>query len=125
MANNRDGASYPNRKISETFFAFAAPLLEAVGPKATRRQVEEVLKIAFTVWNSVIYDTVNGNDHYVAQIRQLTANDPQSSAVLEQMITRKKTMFSDDQRVIGEYKLTKKPGEWHLWAEARKPKRTG
>jgi len=124
MVKKSGSTWYPNRKISETFLAFAAPLLEAAGVKAGKRQVEEVLKIAFTVWNSVVYDTVNCNSHYVAQIRQLTANDPESSALMELMITRKKTMFSDDQRLIGEYKLTKKPDEWHLWAEAREPKRT-
>lgn len=122
MAKKTDRTSYPNRKISETFFAFAAPLLEAAGVKATRRDVEEALRIAFIVWNSVVYDAVNGNSQCVTRIRQLTANDPESSALTELMITRKKTMFSDDLRVIGEYKLTKMPGEWHLWAEAREPK---
>lgn len=123
MVKKGDGTSYPDRKISETFFAFAAPLLEAAGVHATKRQVEEALQIAFTVWNSVVHDTVNGNSQYVARIRQLTANDPDSSAITELMISRKKTMFPDDQRVIGRYKLTKRPDEWHLWAEAREPKR--
>ena len=123
MATNTERISYPNRKISETFFAFTAPLLEAAGAKATKKQVEEALQIAFTAWNSVVYDTVSGKTHWVTRIRELTAKDPESSALMEMMISRKKTMFTDDLRVIGEYRLTKRPGEWHLWAEAREPSR--
>ena len=124
MVRKKSSTSDPNGKISETFLAFAAPLLDAAGGKATKEQVERILQIAFTVWNSVVFDTVNGNNHYVTEIRQLTVGDPTSSMLVEQMIDRKKTMFPDDPRLIGEYKLTKKPGEWRLWAEAREPKRT-
>jgi hypothetical protein len=116
--------TYPNRKISETFLAFAAPLLEASGVRATKGQIEEVLKIAFTVWNSVVYDTVNGNSHYVDRIRELAAKDAESSRLIEEMITRKNSMFSDDHRLVGKYKLKRKLGGWNLWAEARKPERT-
>jgi hypothetical protein len=94
--------------------------LDAAGVNATEEHVEKALKIAFTVWNSVVYDTVNGKTHWVAQIRQLAAKDPESSALLEMMITRKKKLFRDDLRLIGEYKLTRRSGGWHLWAEARK-----
>ena len=125
MVRKKSSTLDPNRKISETFLAFAAPLLEAAGGKATKKQVERILKTAFTVWNSVVFDTINGNNHYVTEIRQLTVGDPASSMLVEQMIDRKNTMFPDDQRLIGEYKLTKKPGEWRLWAEAREPKCTG
>jgi hypothetical protein len=122
VATNTERISYPNRKISETFFAFAAPLLEAADANATKEQVEKALKIAFTVWNSVVYDTVNGKARWVSQIRQLAAKDPESSALMEMMITRKKKMFRDDLRLIGEYRLTRRSGEWHLWAEAREPR---
>jgi len=44
-----------------------------------------------------------------------------SDALIEQMITRKRDMFSDDNRLIGEYRVTQKKGEWRLWAEARDP----
>lgn len=123
MATNTERMAYPNRKISETFLAFAAPLLEAAGVNATKDHVESALKIAFTVWNSVVYDMVNGKTHWVNQISQLTAKDPESLALVEMMITRKKKMFRDDLRLIGEYRLTKRSGEWHLWAEAREPER--
>lgn len=101
----------------------AAPLLEAAGVRATKGQIEKVLQIAFSVWNSVVYDTINSNSHYVDRLRELAAKDAESSKLIEEMITRKNTMFSDDHRLIGEYKLRRKLGGWNLWAEARKPER--
>jgi hypothetical protein len=124
MTRRKDATSYPRRKISETFLAFAAPLLEAAGVSATKVQVEKALMIAFTVWNSVVYDTMNRNTHYVDWLRELTVKDPESSQVIEEMITRKNIMFPDNRWLIGEYKLTRRLAAWNLWAEARKPKRT-
>jgi len=112
---------YSERKISETFLDFVAPLMAAAGAVATKGQVEQALKIAFTVWNSVVFDTKRGNTAYLTRIRQLTVNDPVSAALVEQMISRKRALFGDDLRLIGEYRLTQKNGEWRLWAEARDP----
>ena len=83
--------------------------------------MEQVLKIAFTAWNAVVLDTVKGNTHYVTKLRELTTDDPMSAALIEQMISRKQDMFSGDHRMIGEYRLTQKSGEWRLRAEARDP----
>jgi len=105
---------------SETFLDFAAPLLGEPGG-ATKDQLEEVLKVGFTVWNSVVFDTVNGNTECVATLRKLTAVDPISAALTEQMISRKRAVFPDDHRLIGRYGLKRKNGEWRLWAEARAP----
>jgi hypothetical protein len=116
--------SEQHRKISETFLAFSAPLLETAGIRQTKGQIEKVLKIAFTVWNSVEFDTIDSNNHFIDRIRELVANDPEASRNIEEMITRKKTLFSDDHRLIGGYRLTRKNGEWNLWAEARLPQST-
>ena len=110
---------FPNRKISETFLDFSSPLLDALGPDVNKYQVEQVLKIAFTAWNAVVLDTVQGNTQHVTKLRDLTADDPMSAALIEQMISRKQDMFSGDHRMIGEYRLTLKRGEWRLRAEAR------
>ena len=48
---------FPNRKISETFLEFSSPLLDAIGQAATRDQVEKVLQITYSVWNSIVLDT--------------------------------------------------------------------
>ncbi len=121
MVRKTKKTKFPHRKISETFLDFSSPLLDALGKDVTKYQVEQVLKIAFTAWNAVVLDTVKGNTRYVTQLRQLTAEDPMSAVLIEQMISRKQNMYSADHRMIGEYKLTRKSGEWCLWAEARDP----
>lgn len=119
MVRKTDKTKFPHRKISETFLEFSAPLLESLGKDVTKYKAEQVLKIAFTAWNAVVIDTVKGNSQYVGKLRELTMDDPMSAALIEQMISRKQDMFSGDLRMIGEYRVTQKRGEWRLWAEAR------
>jgi hypothetical protein len=114
---------FPDRKISETFLCFAEPLLRGLGPDATDDQMNEALKIAFVVWNSVVYDTVNGESKCVDQLRQSTAHEPDISLFIAQLIDRKHNLFGDDHRLVGEFKLTCKNGELNLRAEARDPRR--
>ena len=112
---------FPDRKISETFLNFASPIIDSLGNDPAQDQVESVLKIAFTVWNAVVLDTVRGNSEFVSQIKILMKDDPISSIMFDQMIKRKFDMFPDDNRMIGDYKLTKENNEWRLRAEARDP----
>ena len=93
--------------------------MDTLGKNPTKYQVEQVLKIAFTVWNSIVLDTVKGNSKYVSMLRETIKEDPMSSALIEKMIFRKNDMFSGDNRMIGEYSVTQKNGEWRLRAEAR------
>ncbi len=112
---------FPNRKISETFLEFSSPLMDTIGEDVTKYKVEQVLKIAFTVWNAIVLDTAKGSSKYISMVRKTTMGDPISSALIEQMISRKNDMFTDDQRMIGEYCIMQKNGEWRLLAEARDP----
>ena len=121
VARKQHRKLFPQTKISETFLIFAAPLSDAMGSEITKNRFEKILTIAFTVWNSVVLDTVAGNSKHVAHIRRLTAGDPMMAAMIEQIICRKKDIFPDDHRLIGEYTLAHKNGEWRLWAEARSP----
>jgi hypothetical protein len=107
----------PDRKISETFLQFAEPLLETMGPQATQGQMEQLLQLTFTVWNAVVYADATANPQFLDYLRKVTGNDP----LIAGLITRKRELFGDDHRLIGEYKLTRKAGQLHLWAEARNP----
>ena len=109
------------RKISETFLDFATPILRSTGERATEEDIDQILRVAFTIWNGVVYDKVNGNNHYVQQIRELTSRDPFSRSLADQLINRKLKLFADDDRLVGEYKITYKDGELHMRAEARVP----
>ncbi len=116
-----DRTPLPDRKISETFLDFAGPLIEAAGGEATKDQIEQILKIAFTVWNSVVLDVVDHDGHHVTRLKQCFAGDALSTVLVEQMIARKKATFNDDLRLIGYYGIMKKHGEYYLQAEARAP----
>jgi len=123
MARNPEPLTFPDRKISETFLHFAEPLLSGLGPDATDDQMNEAIKIAFVVWNSVVYDTVNGETRLVDRLRQSTSHDPDTALFIAQLIFRKHNLFGDDQRLVGEFKLTRRNGELNLRAEARAPRR--
>ena len=110
---------YPDRKISETFLAFAAPMLQAGG--ASKHQFEEALGVAFTAWNAVVLADVRMDDQYLNQIRRLTAGNTETSSLVEGLIERKRTLFGDDPRMIGEYRVTRTEDGFNLWAEARSP----
>jgi hypothetical protein len=102
---------------------FAEPLLAPLGAAAAEQEMEGALQIAFTVWNAVVYDAVQGGDRWVSQVRRLAGNapDPGVLMLVEQMIARKRSLFGDDQRLIGEYQFVRRNGELRLRAEARSP----
>ena len=53
-------------------------------------------------------------------MRNQIAGHPPLEALIEQMILRKR-LFGHDLRLIGEFKIIEKNGEWRLRAEARAP----
>lgn len=112
---------FPDRKISETFLDFADPLLAPLGPRATIAQMEQALKIAFTVWNGVVYDKVNGNNHFLDMMRNQTRHNRDIAALVDRLIARKRKLFGDDDRLVGEFKFLRKGGKLRLRAEARDP----
>ena len=125
MSGPQARAKFPTRKISETFLDFAEPLLAPLGPQASQQEMEGALQIAFTVWNSAVYDAVQGGSRWVSQVRNSAANapDPGVLMLVEHMIARKRSRFGDDQRLIGEYEFVRRGGELRLRAEAKTPYR--
>ena len=115
---------FPDRKISETFIDFAAPFVAMIDENTTQSQVEQGFKIAFTVWNAVVIDTVNNNDHFVSTLHGLISSEPEGRALIDQLIARKRERFADDLRLIGNCRLTYDKGDLHVWAEARRSPRT-
>jgi hypothetical protein len=124
VAQNKRTRPFPNRKISETFLHFAEPLLDAHGPRATAAQMEQSLKLAFTIWNSVVYEDATGNTHFIEMVRNQVADDAESAVLVEYLIDRKRGLFGHDHRLVGEFKLRREGDEWRLRAEARDPTST-
>lgn len=96
---------FPDQKISETFLQYAEPLLESLGPDATEEQMEQPLRFAFAVWNAVVCEAVNGDKHFLDMAHKLTSNEPAIKALVDFMVARKRRLFGDDHRLVGEFKF--------------------
>jgi len=83
--------------------------------------VEKVLQITYSVWNSIVLDTVRGCEKNISVLRETINGDPMASSMIEQLISRKMEFYADDLRLIGEFSITKKKGKWRLRADARDP----
>lgn len=113
--------SVPHRKISETFLDYSAPLLQGLPSEALEHHVREALKVSFTTWNAVIFSDVLNDNQYVDQIRRLTADRPEVALMIEQMIDRKRALFANDARLIGDWEVTRTKDGINLHADARDP----
>jgi hypothetical protein len=122
MVMVRESSGGPDGKISATFLDFASPLIETISPDVGSPELEVILKLAFTVWNAVVFDAVKGDSRFVDEIRQATASDPGATVLVEQLLRRKRLVFADDHRLIGNYQLLEEDGTWILRAEARDPR---
>ena len=121
MALPKPKLKFPDRKISETFLQYAEPLLDALGPNATDSQMEKPLMIAWTIWNAVVYADAGNDSEMLEKVCQSMGQHPELQGFAEAFIHRKRTLFGDDLRLIGEYKLIRKDGGITLRAEARDP----
>jgi len=128
MEKVKSGQEFSDQKISETFLRFAKPLIECHGAVPTKEQLESALKIAFLIWNAVVFDAAGGISRHENELRRhisttlptLESDRKIVEQMVELMFTRKKTTFGKDFRLIGDFRIIKKDGEWRLWAEARK-----
>ena len=112
--------SVPDRKISETFLHFAAPLLHDLPSKAPECRARDA-PCVFTAWNAVIFADVLNDDRYLNDIRHLTADNPETAFLVEQVIARKRALFADDARLIGNWEVTRTEDGINLHADARDP----
>ena len=114
--------AYPDRKISETFLHFAEPALVDLPDEALEQRFRQVLEVCFTVWNAVVIADVRNDHRHLDQIRRLTAGHPEIARLMEQLIARKRTLFADDERLIGNWELTRTPDGLNLRADACDPR---
>ena len=63
--------AFPDRKISETFLQFSAPLLHSLRCDASERQIRQALAVAYTAWNAVIFADVLNNNGISARLDPL------------------------------------------------------
>jgi len=77
--------------------------------------------VTFTAWNAVIFADVLSDDRYLKEIRRLTAYKHETALLVEQMSARKRALFADDARLIGNWEVTRTEDGINLHAEARDP----
>ena len=119
MARTKAQKSNAPRKISETFLEFVAPLTSILGPTATEAELEQALKIGYTVWNAVVFDALEPGGRHVDEALRLTAHHEPMRQLIEYLIEHKRRHFKNDLRLIGDYQLYRSGGELRLRAEAR------
>ena len=117
----RTATRFPDRKISETFLQFAVPIIHDLPSEAPEHRAREALQVAFTVWNAVIFADVLNDHGYLDQIRHLTAGNSEAGLLMEQMIARKRELFADDERMIGDWEVTRTEDGINVRADARDP----
>ncbi len=101
---------------------FAGRLKDQLGEHVLA-EMKKALKIAFTVWNAVVFDAVDRSSCWVDQLRDLAGHDPRVRTVVEQRIARKQSLFGNNRQLIGEYRRYRHHGELRLRAEARQQRK--
>jgi hypothetical protein len=77
--------------------------------------------VACTVWNAVIFADVLKDHRHLDEVRRLIAGTPEAAVHVEQLIARKRTLFSGDERLIGNFEVTRTKEGINVHAEARNP----
>jgi hypothetical protein len=77
--------------------------------------------VCFTAWNAVIFADVLNDRRYLDEIHRLAADQPETLLIMEQLIARKRMLFADDERLIGNWELTRTGDGLNLRADARDP----
>lgn len=118
---NKKRYKFPKNKISETFLQYSMPLIDSLGDSPKQNQIEKILQLTYSVWNSMVLDEVRNTSSYIDMLKELVKNDFESLAIIDELISRKRKLFSNDLRLIGEYSLREEDEEWRLRVEARDP----
>ena len=127
MVKPFDKATYrhPTGKISATFVEFIRPFIQLdTDPQPSRQLVESILSIAWTLWNSAVYDTIEGTTERCDKLLA-DAPDKETRLMLEFMIQNKQSTFGNDQRLIGDYEYIQESDGYRLRATAQHPPALG
>ena len=120
-SNKKPSNKQFDKKISETLLEFASPILELKPDDTPDNEIEGMLIYAVTVWNALVFREIKNDDHYLSEIRKRMSVSPVVESIVEELIKRKETLFKDDYRLIGDFKVSHENGQLNLWAEARDP----
>lgn len=116
------------KKVSDVFMEYAEPYLEILlsdGVERSLKEIENFLRIPWTIWNSIVLDEGKGKDNfYLKSIDVLIQHfPPQVKNLLGSLKERKVKHFSEYNYMFGEYYLynDQDTQEVRIKVEARMP----
>ena len=114
-------ARFPDSKISEAILDFAGLTPHALPSEAPERRARDALTVACTVWNAVVFADVLNDPRHLVEVRRLLAGAAEAALLVEQLIARKRALFANDERLIGNFEVTRTADGINVHAEARNP----
>lgn len=112
--------NYPVRKISETILDFGQPLISELGDDYGTQELEHCMRIVISAWNAVTLDDVQSTNTWTTSLFQHAEGGPvEVVSILKSLVHRKKTLFREDLRGVGEHWIKLKRGEIVFGCEAR------
>jgi hypothetical protein len=116
----------PERKMSETILDFAAPVLEPLGPVPELEEARRALEFAINAWNlHVMATALWGKPKFLAEATRVMggpASPPGLAAMFEALGDRRRSLFANDYRCVGEWTLGPDGAGGHsLRCDARLP----
>jgi hypothetical protein len=110
----------PSPKISHTILDFGKEIISELLMDHLISDLEAALLIIVTVWNSLTLDEGNGNqDNENALLKTIEPAPKQIQLKIRQLISRKKTFFSGDSRLVGNHWIRENNGELLFGCEVR------
>jgi len=111
------------QKISETILNFGQPLISQLGDDYGKREVEHCMRIVISAWNAVTLDEVQSTTKWTKSLLE-HADGAEGGAkevvgIVRHLVHRKKSLFKNDLRGVGEYSVKVKRGEMVFRCEAR------
>jgi hypothetical protein len=108
------------RKISSVLIDMAQPFINLIDESTCEQDVQSAFRIVVAAWNAVALDVAQKATKYTDMLRQ-QLHGTDMAFLMETLISRKKDLFGNDQRAIGDYSVTYKNGHLNVRAEARLP----
>jgi len=106
---------YENRtnKLSEVIVDFSEPLLDAAGTTEKKRKA---LEIGVLAWNASFMD-----DDKFEKICRDEVRDAEAVKIFKYLRERRRTLFSEENRVVWQYEITETSKELHLYVASIVP----
>jgi hypothetical protein len=97
---------------------FARPVLDAEAAHSDEHHMRDVLGFAITVWNLIVAAALAGETLDAAALRAAFSAD-RWLAWVEPLLTRKRERFADDIRIVGDWHVRRRRGQFDIQMETR------